>query len=129
MPLKRRGRKEKEPEPEKVEAPEELPDYGKPPDQLDLTEEEKEQDVERMLSAKNPDAPMNHARFSYKERCFKVTDAIQHTTFHFKFDGWLLEKKTDEAKAQMEMDKAREELIEQRAQEEFEKSIAMGDKP
>jgi len=130
MPLKRRNKREKEPEPEQIVAPEELPDYGKPLDQLELTEEDKEQDVERMLSAKNPDAPMNHARFSYKERCFKVTDAIQHTTFHFKFDGWLLEKKTDEAKAQMEMEKAIIEAKELREQEAFEKAIAAGaDKP
>jgi hypothetical protein len=52
-------------------------DWGKPDDQLELTEEDKEQDIERMLSAKNPDAPINHARFSYKDRAFKVSDAIQ----------------------------------------------------
>ena len=52
-------------------------DYGKPEDQLDLTEEDKEVDIERMLSAKNPDAPLNHARFSYKDRSFQVSDQIQ----------------------------------------------------
>lgn len=52
-------------------------DYGKPEDQLDLTEEDKEVDIERMLSAKNPDAPLNHARFSYKDRGFQVSDQIQ----------------------------------------------------
>ena len=63
---------------ERIITVQELPDYGKPPDQVEgLTEEDKEQDIERMLSAKNPDAPMNHARFSYKDRTFKITDAIQ----------------------------------------------------
>jgi len=92
-----------------VEAPvvEEIPDYSKPKDQVDLTEEEKDVDIERCLSAADPNAPRNRAEFSYKERAFKVTDVIQHTVFHFKFDGWLMSKKCEEAKTQMEVEKNR----------------------
>ena len=43
-----------------------------------------------------------------------------------KFDGWLLEAKTDEAKAQLEMEKAKLEAAELAEQEAFEKAIASG---
>jgi len=106
-----------------VEAPvvEEIPDYSKPKDQVDLTEEEKDVDIERCLSAANPNAPRNRAEFSYKERAFKVTDVIQHTVFHFKFDGWLMSKKCEEAKTQMEVEKNRLAAEEAAEQELFEK--------
>jgi len=117
------GRRKKQKEVEVVEAPvvEEIPDYSKPKDQVDLTEEEKDVDVERCLSAADPNAPRNRAEFSYKERAFKVTDIIQHTVFHFKFDGWLLSKKTEEGKTQLELEKTREAEAEAKEQELFEK--------
>jgi len=124
----RRGRRKKEAE-VVVEAapPEEIPDYSKPADQLDLTEEEKEVDVERCLSANNPNAPLNKAQFSYNDRMFKVTDVVQHTIFHFKFDGWLLEKKTEEGKSQMELEKARAQEAEEKEQAAFERKLIAKD--
>jgi dynein intermediate chain 1 len=107
--------------------PEEVIDYSKPKDQLDLTEEEKDVDIERCLSANNPNAPLNRAEFSYKERCFKITDVIQHTQFHFKFDGWLLEKKTEEGKTQIELEKARAQEIEEKEQAAFERKLLAKD--
>lgn len=41
-----------------------------------------------------------------------------------KFDGWLLEKKTDEAKAQLQLERARADAAEAREQEAFEAKIA-----
>jgi len=124
----RRGRRKKEAE-VVVEAapPEEIPDYSKPVDQLELTEDEKEVDVERCLSAANPNAPLNKAQFSYKERVFKVTDVIQHTIFHFKYDGWLLEKKTEEGKSQIELEKARAQEAEEKEQAAFERKLIAKD--
>jgi len=105
----------------------EVPDYGKPKDQVqDLTEEEKDKDIERVLTAKNPDAPINYARFQHKDRRFKVIESIQHTTFHFKFDGWLLEAKTDEAKAQKAKVQAMLDAKEAKEQAAFERGIADG---
>jgi len=43
-----------------------------------------------------------------------------------KFDGWLLEKKTDEAKAQLELERARIDAVEEREQAAFEKAVAAG---
>ena len=43
-----------------------------------------------------------------------------------KFDGWLLEKKTDEAKAQLEMERARIEAAEEKEQAAFERAVAAG---
>jgi len=104
----------------------EMPDYGKPWDQLDLTEEDKDVDIERMLCAKNPAAPINYARFNNRDKCFKVLESIQHTTFHFKFDGWLLENKTEVAKQQIAREQAIIDAKEAREQEAFERSVADG---
>ena len=43
-----------------------------------------------------------------------------------KFDGWLLEKKTDEAKAQMEMERVEREAKEEEEQAAFERQVAAG---
>eukprot|EP00658_Telonema_sp_P-2_P076548 TRINITY_DN6722_c0_g1_i2.p1 TRINITY_DN6722_c0_g1~~TRINITY_DN6722_c0_g1_i2.p1 ORF type:complete len:650 (-),score=214.82 TRINITY_DN6722_c0_g1_i2:158-2107(-) len=128
MAMRRSTRRKKEPEvaPEPV-IQEDPIDYSKPKDQLDLTEEQKDMDIPRCLSAANPNAPLNRAEFSYKEKAFKVSEVIQHTMFHFKFDGWLLEKKTEEGKTQMELEKAREAEKEEKAQAKFEKELMAKD--
>ena len=43
-----------------------------------------------------------------------------------KFDGWLLEKKTDEAKAQLALERSRADAAEAREQEAFERAVAAG---
>ncbi|XP_048454977.1 dynein, axonemal, intermediate chain 1, paralog 2 [Rhincodon typus] len=40
----------------------------KPPDQLDLTEQELKEEITRVLTADNPHAPQNIVRFSFKEK-------------------------------------------------------------
>ena len=43
-----------------------------------------------------------------------------------KFDGWLLERKTDEAKAQLEMERVKKEQAEEAEQAAFERQVAAG---
>jgi hypothetical protein len=67
-------------------------------DQEQLTAEEKEENIIKSLNANNPNAPHNSTFFSYKERCFKRDDIVEHVVTHFCFEGDLLTKDSDEAR-------------------------------
>ena len=81
----------------------------KPPNQLELTEEELAEEHTTMLTANNPSAPSNVAVFVHKERGYKAQSLISQTQIHFAMDGWLLHTTSDEAKRQIELDKAEDE--------------------
>jgi dynein intermediate chain 1 len=61
----------------------------KPGNQLQLTEKELNEELTRILNANNPHAPQNIARYSNKERLFKASPNMEHTVFHFDYDGYL----------------------------------------
>eukprot|EP00899_Mesostigma_viride_P011545 jgi/Mesvir1/20391/Mv12295-RA.1 len=79
-----------------------------PPEQLKLSKEELVAETTKMLTANNPNAPTNIARYSYKEKTFKFEPMVDQTEFHFISDGWLMHKGTDEAKRQLELDRQEE---------------------
>ncbi len=51
-----------------------------------------------MLTANNPLAPKNIARFNMKERMYKFEPMVEQTIVHYATDGWLLHKGSEEAK-------------------------------
>ncbi|GMH42343.1 hypothetical protein BSKO_10262 [Bryopsis sp. KO-2023] len=83
----------------------------KPDNQLGLTEAELEEEIPKMLTANNPSAPKNVARFNMKERCFKFDPMVEQTMVHYSTDGWLLHKSSDEAKKQMDLEKMQDEAL------------------
>ncbi|XP_051270621.1 dynein, axonemal, intermediate chain 1, paralog 2 [Dicentrarchus labrax] len=70
----------------------------KPPDQLELTEEELKTELTRILTANNPHAPQNIVRYSFKERSYKPTSVVDQMAVHFVLDGSLLHQDSDEAR-------------------------------
>lgn len=62
-----------------------------------------------MLTANNPAAPQNVARFNMKERCYKFEPMVEQLVVHYASDGWLLHKASDEAKKQLEQEKVEAE--------------------
>ncbi|KAM3621255.1 uncharacterized protein V6R79_008519 [Siganus canaliculatus] len=70
----------------------------KPPDQLKLTEAELKEELTRVLTANNPHAPQNIVRFSFKERSYKPTVAVDQLAVHFVLEGSLLHEDSDEAR-------------------------------
>ncbi|KAH6586463.1 hypothetical protein BASA50_000418 [Batrachochytrium salamandrivorans] len=62
----------------------------KPPNQVQLTSAELDEEFTRILNANNPHAPLNIARYSNKERVFKASPNMDHVVFHFEFDGYLI---------------------------------------
>ncbi|XP_045885069.1 dynein, axonemal, intermediate chain 1, paralog 2 isoform X1 [Micropterus dolomieu] len=71
---------------------------NKPPDQLELTEAEMKEEITRILTANNPHAPQNIVRYSFKERSYKPTSAVDQMAVHFVLEGSLLHQDSDEAR-------------------------------
>lgn len=47
-------------------------------------------DINRALSATDPQAAQNYTLFSYKERVFKKDELVDQMVIHFSMDGCLL---------------------------------------
>jgi dynein intermediate chain 1 len=81
----------------------------RPDNQLFLTDAELEEEHAKMLTANNPIAPKNIARFNMKERCYKFGPMVEQLVVHYGSDGWLLHKSSEEARKQNETDRAEAE--------------------
>ena len=77
----------------------------KPDNQLDLNEDQLNEEVMKMLQAKNPNAPKNIVCFNFKEKEYKALPLVDQMTIHYAYDGYLLHKSSDEAKTQLGMDR------------------------
>ena len=62
-----------------------------------------------MLTADNPAAPKKLIRFNMKERTYKLEPMVDNTIVHYATDGWLLNKGSEEAKKQMDMERMEHE--------------------
>ncbi|KAM6934036.1 dynein, axonemal, intermediate chain 1, paralog 2 [Xenentodon cancila] len=69
----------------------------KPADQLELTEDELNEEITRILTTNNPHAPQNIINYSFKEHCYKITSVDQRAV-HFVLEGSLLHQESEEAK-------------------------------
>ncbi|RXN26935.1 dynein intermediate chain axonemal [Labeo rohita] len=70
----------------------------KPPDQLELTEAELNEEITRVLTANNPNAPQNVVRYSFKEGCYKPIVFVDQMAIHFELEGNLVHKESDEGR-------------------------------
>jgi len=131
-PAKKGKREEPTPEPEAEPEPTPAPapssfDYDlqptkeviKPENQLVLEDKELDEEVTKQLTANNPNAPKNVARFSYKERMYKFEPMVDQLVVHYASDGYMLHKSSDEATRQMQLEK-----LEAEAMAEYEKQAA-----
>ncbi len=58
----------------------------KPDDQLQLSETELKEELTRILSANNPNAPHNVVRWNFKEHAFKLIPSVEMSVVHFEMD-------------------------------------------
>eukprot|EP00921_Rhytidocystis_pertsovi_P001540 GHVQ01002626.1.p1 GENE.GHVQ01002626.1~~GHVQ01002626.1.p1 ORF type:complete len:681 (-),score=60.07 GHVQ01002626.1:2414-4456(-) len=101
----------------------------KPQDQLDLTPEELEKEMQpRVLYPQNPRAAKNITQFSFKERQYKRNDQIEQTVFHLALDGCIWLKNSPEAIEQREFRKSKQEEERKRAEAEVVEVEIEGDK-
>lgn len=68
----------------------------KPDGQLQLSEQELNEEITRILNGNNPHAPRNIARFNHKERVFKASPNVDHLVVHFEIEGYLVFKDEEE---------------------------------
>lgn len=48
------------------------------------------EEITRILNANNPHAPQNISRYNHKEHAFKTVANMEHVSFHFEYDGYLV---------------------------------------
>ncbi len=87
----------------------------KPDNQLDLTEEELDTEISRILTGDDPNVPKNISKFSFKERCFKLDPPglSDHMAVHLVLDGCSLHIESKGYKEQKEMEERKREVEEQ----------------
>jgi dynein intermediate chain 1 len=83
--------------------------FVKPRDQLELTEKQLSEELTRILRADNPQAPDNIARFSHKEKAFKLDPTVDQLSMHFSQDGHLLHVSSEDAKKQKDAENEEKE--------------------
>ena len=71
-------------------------------EQEELTNEERDKNHFKALTSRNPQAPHNLTKFSWKDRCFKTEDVVDQLVFHYTVEGSILLKDSDEARYQEE---------------------------
>ena len=94
----------------------------KPREQVALNDKELNEEFTMVLRADNPEAPDNVARFSHKEKCFKLDPSVDQLEVHFTQEGHLLHISSDDAKKQ----KDREDEEKAQAVKEMERKKAEG---
>jgi dynein intermediate chain 1 len=81
----------------------------KPHDQLQLTDEQLNDEITRILTANDPNVPNNTTKYNYKEKGYKQDPEgpMDHLAFHLSMDGCSLHKDSDDAKQQEQLEEMR----------------------
>jgi dynein intermediate chain 1 len=99
---KKGGLKKSEPAMDAFDEPEHV--IVRPDNQLVLTEKELDEEITKQLTANNPNAPANLARYNEKERAFKFEPTVDQLVVHYAVDGFLLHNESDEAARQVALE-------------------------
>mmetsp|Transcript_24088 Transcript_24088/g.57176 ORF Transcript_24088/g.57176 Transcript_24088/m.57176 type:complete len:706 (-) Transcript_24088:55-2172(-) len=98
----------------------------KPKGQVELSQAELEKEYTRVLSAKDPNAPQNITRFSFKERTFKLDAAVEQMFTHFEMEGCLVHRDTEEGK-RLAQEREAEKSAAERAAEAVDLAMVAGE--
>ncbi|KAL3792214.1 hypothetical protein ACHAW5_004089 [Stephanodiscus triporus] len=76
----------------------------KPGNQLELTKDELDEKITRILTGDDPNKPKNVCKFSFKDRCFKPDPPGQgdNMAIHFSLEGSIMHVDSDECKKYVE---------------------------
>ncbi len=75
----------------------------RPPNQEKLTDAQMGEELPRMLTANDPAAPRNVARFNMRERTYKFDPMVEQLAVAYARDGWLLARGSEDARRQADM--------------------------
>ena len=78
----------------------------KPEGQVELTEEERKEEIQQVLTGDDPNLPRNVCKYSYKDRCFKLDPPGQsdHMAVHYADEGSSLHVESKEYHLQKELE-------------------------
>ena len=78
----------------------------KPEGQVELTEEERKEEIQQVLTGDDPNLPRNVCKYSYKDRCFKLDPPGQsdHMAVHYADEGSSLHVESKEYRLQKELE-------------------------
>ena len=102
----------------------------KPPDnQLKLTDEQKNEEHTRVLTANDPNLPNNISKYNYKEKSFKQDPEgpMDHLAFHFNNEGHSLHKDSEEAAKQQQNEESKKSDLERLRKEAAQEAVEAGD--
>merc|ERR1712232_998909 len=71
-------------------------------DQEELTAEQKDETIFKVLTSKNPQAPHNITKFSWKDRQFQTDNIVDQLVFHYTMEGNIMLQDSEEARDQEE---------------------------
>jgi len=101
----------------------------RPPNQLELTNEQLDEEHTRVITANDPNIPNNITKYNYKDRSFKQDPEgpMDHLAFHFQIDGCALHKESEDAKNQEAMEEAKRLVAERMRKEAAEEAKEAGE--
>ena len=73
----------------------------RPANQLRLLPTDLTEDIACLLTATNPEAPSNVARYNLRERAYKLDSSVDHVLQHHCSQGWLAHVDSDQAEQQV----------------------------
>ena len=97
----------------------------KPANQVQLTPEELNEEIVKVLTGDDPNVPRSISKFNFKDRCFKPDPPGQsdHMAVHFELSGCTLHVESDEYKVQRAREDAKEEEEQKAKKELIEKQL------
>lgn len=101
----------------------------RPPNQLDLTDEQLNEEITRVITANDPNIPNNVTKYNYKDRSFKQDPEgpMDHLAFHLQIDGCALHKESEDAKAQESLEESKKMLAERMRKEAAQEALDAGE--
>jgi dynein intermediate chain 1 len=99
-----------------------------PTNQVHLDDKQKDEEITRVITANDPNAPANRVVYHFKDREFKTIPpgAEDNIVFHFSMDGHALHRESDEAKVQVMYERDMREAAEEKRKEMLKEAAAEG---
>jgi dynein intermediate chain 1 len=101
----------------------------KPPNQLELSEKQLEEEITRVLTTNDPNVPNNITKYNYKDKAYKQDPEgpMDHLVFHFSMDGCSLHKDSEEAVQQKQLEDTKKMDAERQRKEAAQEAIDAGE--
>jgi dynein intermediate chain 1 len=101
----------------------------RPDNQLQLTEEQLDEELTRVLTANDPNVPNNITKYNYKEKAYKQDPEgpMDHLVFHEQLDGCSLHKESEEAQSQQQYEETKKMDLDRLKKEAAQEALEAGE--